>query len=49
MKITDLEPYRPHINNFGLTEEQKGLSKNNLKQLTVNFQNLTTNQGHLIF
>lgn len=23
MKITDLEPYRPHIDNFDLTEEQK--------------------------
>ncbi len=23
MKITDLEPYRPHIDNFDLTEEQE--------------------------
>lgn len=23
MKITDLDPYRPHIDNFDLTEEQK--------------------------
>ncbi|MEZ5691960.1 MAG: hypothetical protein R3D71_09905 [Rickettsiales bacterium] len=23
MKITDLEPYRPHIDRFDLTEEQK--------------------------
>ena len=23
MKITDLEPYRPHIDKFDLTEEQK--------------------------
>lgn len=33
MKITDLEPYRPHIDNFDLTEEQKIELVNAIKQI----------------
>lgn len=33
MKTTDLEPYRPHIDNFDLTEKQKLELVNAIEQI----------------
>ena len=33
MKITDLDPYRPYIDNFDLTEEQKLELVNAIEQI----------------